>query len=870
MTHLYKQTILLIGLLLLYSIPLVAQEKAKYGFDLKYYLTTVSENTMVPLLVEGDQHQVGEVVLKHGGKVRLQVQELFSIEVPASAVPNFAKEEAVHLIEFSLAEGKTLADTMLINVNADSVMKQYAPLRSKYRGKGVILGVIDSGIELDHPDFQDSTGKTRVLYVWDQGVTYDPSRQAENYLYGIEWDSSAINSGASTHDDKANEFGHGSNVTGAAASNGLAKGNIKGVAPEVHIISVATDFRKPNWLQTIAEAVDYIYTKADSMNMPCVINASVGTYIGSHDGLDISARIIDRKIKEKEGRAFVCAAGNAAQIPFHLRQEPNNDTVFTWFESNAAQHSGLGGLYFEVWSDSIDFDDVKFAIGADREVSNNFEFRGRTVFDSISTRLNVIYRDSIIGHSGKVLARIETYAEKSQGRYKLEVAMVDPDSSDYLFRFETIGSGKLDIWASRSLFRHSDMRKVNLPSVANYPSIANYKKPDTLQTMVSSFTCLPSAITVGNYINRNTYTDVTGIKRTMGVIPGSISPNSSLGPNRQDYTKPDVSSAGDFMFAAGRLATIKSQITSSPQKVSQDSLHFRNGGTSMASPTVAGMVALYLEQCPKADHQQIKDDLIATAKADTYAHSLPNYTWGAGKADAFAYLKKRVFSPQLNPLPLPEFCVGDTISLSANNTSYTYTWNIGNDSTTAINVSESGIFYATALNTNGCLSPTDTIDLTFKPKPTAPNLIRRNDSLIFPVNGKLQWYNLSGRIMGETDSIFEVNSSGDYYCVLSDTNGCSANSDTLKVIITSLRNLSQKEFLLYPNPSSGIVKIEFSENANIEHLQLYSIRGKIVWQMNDINVRQPLEVNWGQLNKGIYWLQWNNQRKRQVEKILIQ
>ena len=245
-----------------------AQEKSKYGFELRSYLNEVPQNSLVPLLVEGDASAMQEIVGRYNGNIRLQVDNLFSLEIPAKNVKLFSLEKSVQHIEFSLAEGRTLGDTMLIQTNVDSIIQQYTPLRTQYTGKGVVIGFIDSGIELAHPDFQDSTGNTRVMYVWDQGVAFDPSRQALNYSYGVEWDSASINSGVSTHDDKAIEFGHGSNVAGAAASNGLATGNYRGVAPEVNIISVATDFRKPNWLQTVAEAVDYIYKKADAMGMP--------------------------------------------------------------------------------------------------------------------------------------------------------------------------------------------------------------------------------------------------------------------------------------------------------------------------------------------------------------------------------------------------------------------------------------------------------------------------------------------------------------------------------------------------------------------------------------------------------------------------
>jgi subtilisin family serine protease len=845
-----------------------AQETAKYGFELRTYLSTLEKNEMVPLLVEGYSEDLNEIVTQYGGTVRLQVGSLYSIELTANSIPAFSQEEKVKTIEFSTRTGRSLSDTMLIHTNVDSILRQYAPLRVPYTGKGVILGVIDSGIELAHGDFRDTNGNTRVLYVWDQGVPYDPSLQASHYNYGVEWDSASINTGLSTHDDKANEFGHGSNVTGAAASNGLATGHFKGVAPEVNIISVATDFRKPNWLQTVAEAVDYIYEKAEQLGMPCVINASVGTYVGSHDGKDIAARMIDALIRQKSGRAFVCAAGNAGNIPFHLQHVLQNDTSFTWFESHPAQWSGQGGIYFELWSDTLDFKNVQFAFGADKETNGRYTFRGRTAFTGIQNRLNTIYTDSIMSFSGNKLATISTYAEESQGRYKLEVAIVRPDSSDYLFRLESIGTGKLDVWSSYSLFRHSNMVRTGLPGNTQFPSIINYQKPDTLQTMVSSFTCLPSVITVGNYYNRNTYTDVSGTFRNMGIIPGAISSNSSLGPNRNLHTKPDIASAGDFIFASGRLATLQDAIQFNPVKVSFDSLHFRNGGTSLASPTVAGMVALYFQMCPQADFQKVFTDLTQSAKQDQFTGNLPNPIWGYGKADGFQFIKRNVYTPSLLGAQINN-CEGDTISLSTV-AAIDYLWSNG-DTTPSIKVYETGTHYALLTNSSGCQSPTDTVSINFHPLPGQPSIIQNGNQLTINATGQFQWYLNQSIIPNATSASYTAQANGDYYCIYSDLNNCSISSDTLTVIVTSLEEQKKLEdFSIEPNPGNGNFRLSFPYPVSINKMTLYSVTGRKVWEKKRLQSIQQFEVKLSPLPKGIYFLQIQVGSQQSLKKVIIQ
>lgn len=855
--------------LLLTSLTALTQSTVKYGFELREYLKTASQNEQIPLLVEGDPSQIPTLTEQLRGKIRLNFQNLYSLEIPAKYINTFAESDAVKVIEFSTTPGRTLSDTMLIHTNVDSIIRSSAPLKQSYTGKGVILGVIDSGVELAHPDFQDSTGKTRVLYVWDQKQAFDPTRQALNYNYGVEWDSASINAGLSTHDDRASEFGHGSNVTGAAASNGFASGQFRGVAPEVNIISVATDFNKPNWLQTVAESVDYIFKKADVLGMPCVINASVGTYVGSHDGKDIAARIIDGLIQQKTGRSFVCAAGNAGSVKFHVQQNPNNDTVFTWFENSVAQWQGFGGFYYEVWSDTANFSNLEFAIGADKLSNGTYSFKGRTAFSGIQNRLNIIYNDTLRDLQGNELATIETYAEESQGRYKLEIAMVGPDSAQFLYRFETKGTGKVDIYSSYDLFRHSNMLNANLPTAAQYSAMHNYAKPDSMQTMVSSFTCSPNVISIGNHYNRATYTDVSGTFRNMNVSPGQISTHSSLGPNRLNDLKPNVSSAGDFMFGTGRIATIRSLLGSSPEKVSPDTLHWRNGGTSMASPTVAGMVALYLEMCPKANQSQIINDLQTSARKDNFTTTQTNFTYGNGKADAFNFLKPRVFNPAISFI-LPSLCIGDSLPLHLPSNYLHYLWNTG-DSTSTILASKTGNYYATVENQFGCKATTDTSRLFFNTLPPKPIITVNSSSLTITQSGLYQWYLNGNVILAAQSPKHQALISGDYHCVLTDPNtGCKANSDTINLIITYLEENRPLNPTLSPIPAKDKLTVSFAANTFIQSYEVFNLSGKLVLSKEIQKTRQQFNVNVSLISRGMYLLKISTENGLFQEKILIE
>src|SRR5690606_35131941 len=210
-----------------------------------------------------------------------------------------------------------------------------SPLPQAYLGDDVILGFIDTGIELAHPDFQNEDGTTRVIALWDQTQSENiPFRIPEPYGYGQEWNAEDIDLGITGHDDQASFYGHGSTVAGVGASNGNATGQFTGVAPNADIIMISSDFDHPNWSSTVADAVDFIFAKAAALGKPAVVNLSLGDYFGSHDGLDAPTLFTDQLLEESTGRAIVAAAGNSGNLGnYHLAYDiPEADTAFTWFK----------------------------------------------------------------------------------------------------------------------------------------------------------------------------------------------------------------------------------------------------------------------------------------------------------------------------------------------------------------------------------------------------------------------------------------------------------------------------------------------------------------------------------------------------------
>ena len=156
-------------------------------------------------------------------------------------------------------------------------------------GTNIILGEVDTGIDWTSSDFKNPDGTTRILNIWDQNV---PGTPPASFSYGTEWTAAQINAGTCTHHDI---YGHGTHVMGTAAGNGSATGNgqpafqFMGMAPRADIIVVATDFTTAS----ILDGVNYIFQKAAAAGKNAVVNLSLGTQYGAHDGSEVFDTAID-------------------------------------------------------------------------------------------------------------------------------------------------------------------------------------------------------------------------------------------------------------------------------------------------------------------------------------------------------------------------------------------------------------------------------------------------------------------------------------------------------------------------------------------------------------------------------------------------
>jgi hypothetical protein len=855
---------LIVFLLLLGVLPHV---QAQCGLNIALQrLVEQQPDLEISLFIRGDS-RAEQAVHQQGGTVNYRAGKYFSARIAAGKLPILAQQQGVMRLDYQLGRPTVLNDSNRVVNNVDSAFFGFGALPFPLTGQNVVMGIIDGGIDFNHGDFKNPDGSTRVLRLWNQFEPFDAGRTPPKYGYGQVWDSTDINAG--TASVTGQYLDHGCTVAGTAAGNANENGFHRGVAPLSPLVVVSSDFYRPNWLQSVADAVDYIVTVADSLGMPCVINASLGDYLGSHDGLDPAALYIDSLLLAKPGRIMVAAGGNSGNTGrYHLEYTVTADTAFTWFRNNASMALGPG-VFMEIWADTADLVNTRFAVAVDK-VNPNYQRRGRSAFFLPSDCEGSIARDTIYNTAGDTLAFVEFYSERRDGQYLYQVYIPEPDtgSSDYRFALLSTGSGHFDLWGA-SWLGLNNMDTV-IPTPAQFPPIVHYRAPDDRKIIVGSWACSPNVITVANYMGNQDYLDFNNNYQNMGGQEGKISKNSSYGPSRTGLTKPDIGATGDLTLSAGSLGLLASYQGTGPNLLSQGGMHVRNGGTSMASPVVAGTAALYLQKCPWGTPSGFWEAITQTANHDVFSGVAPNDTFGYGKLNAYRALLYTNFSPTV--LADTVVCSpGSAVSLP--NSPYPLV--IWNDTDTAASATATGdtTFWFLAQSTLGCRAYSDTVSVNAFVPPfdtlyysdsvdqAQPWIIwlevdpkgALNYAFIDTLTGDTVQNGPSAWFAAPLSHVF-----AEYVCVITYSNGCTTTTNGQPVYYWGIDDPSAPDIQVYPNPATGSFRL-VGTNAP-QHVALHDAQGRVVARWH----AQSEYILPATLQSGLYYLQVDTHSGKQV------
>lgn len=228
-------------------------------------------------------------------------------------------------------------------------------------GKGVLIGIVDSGIDYENMDFRNKDGTTRITALWDQ--TVQSGLPPKGYNIGTEITSEQINA-ALRITNRTERFrlvpsrdssGHGTAVAGIAAGNGSTSegGRYRGVAPEAELIIVKmglpgeTGFPRTTQLM---RGVDYIVRKAEELKKPVAINISFGNTYGSHDGTSLLERYLNT-VSERWKNVICVGSGNEGTTAGHAAGKLKNG-VMTEVEFAVQQREPT--LSLQIWKSYVD------------------------------------------------------------------------------------------------------------------------------------------------------------------------------------------------------------------------------------------------------------------------------------------------------------------------------------------------------------------------------------------------------------------------------------------------------------------------------------------------------------------------------------
>jgi minor extracellular serine protease Vpr len=486
-----------------------------------------------------------------------------------------------------------------------------------HKGTDVVVGIVDSGIDFTHGDFiKDGTNNSRILYLWDQNLSAGVGESPPSgYDYGVEYTQAQINNeidGSPAGFVRSQDAsGHGTHVAGIAAGDGSDSdgtpppGTYMGMAPDADIIAVATTF----YTTDVVDGVGYIFQRASALGKPAVVNLSLGSHIGPHDGTSSFETTLNNLLGT--GKTIVSSAGNERDDNIHAEAHiANGGTVTVTFSVPTAASVLLAEI--DLWYDGGD--------------SYNVDVTAPNLSStSVCTPGNTLHQ--VIGGQGTVDIDNTVLSDPNNGDGNIVIELLSPTNGTWQFgltRVAAAGGGDFDAWLTSILLSGSS------------PYFTSHATAEELVAMPATH---PNIIAVAAHMTKTSWTTSGGSTPSYPGGPynlGELTWFSSPGPSRDTsahpgYQKPDICAPG-----MGIASAMSKDVAYDPNAIVDDSRHVINQGTSMSAPHVAGAIALLYHRDRHLSLQQIKSFLYGSAYVDGYTGAVPNYDYGYGKLNADA------------------------------------------------------------------------------------------------------------------------------------------------------------------------------------------------------------------------------------------
>ena len=550
-----------------------------------------------------------------------------------------------------------------LNVSTPMIHIPQTRLQHKVDGRGVLIGVIDTGIDYRHPAFRNEDGTTRIKAIVDYSLPATPGeKNPPKLFYEHEINKALKDDTVLGHED---EVGHGTHVAGIALGNNRAPFNklsrYQGVAPRAELIMVkglrknSGDFDSGD----VLDGIIFVHNLAKKLKKPYVLNLSLGGHRGGHNGSSLLERAIDVfSGKGKPGRSVVVSAGNEGIVPIHasgwlrppdkakiqiqipidskITKEDESVLLECWFPEKAQPSLYLispGGLRFGPFGIKKETDTPTRTTEGVVSVHYN-----RQNFKGISHQLTIVLSNDPKASPSIPLERGNWTIEISGDVPRYDLWLVDATSS-------TLGRVELAGPLTQEML-------IGVPGAAN------------------------GAITVGSFNSRSGWANQLGSTSQFPVKTGDISDFSSPGPTLDGRPKPEIVAPGIFIASPASAFA-----NSSEASLMHDGPYLVSQGTSQAAPHVAGTIALLLQKRPDLDTPGIRQLLLQNATTDQFTKEGAVYhrKWGFGKLHALNVLRS-LEKPSDQALSTTFSAVGSLhTEIPADGTSFTMVYVIPKD-----------------------------------------------------------------------------------------------------------------------------------------------------------------------------------------------
>ena len=516
--------------------------------------------------------------------------------------------------------------------NMDSTRKQVhvdevhgtrpSNLPEHFTGKNVLVGIMETEFDTRHPAFLDSSGLTRFTAIWNQSDTSEPSNSP--FGYGVIKNRNEL-----IKDTLFAQEGHphGTYVTSIAVGSDRTN-DFYGVAPDALIAGVKygdTDIDLINGLE-------WLFSLADSLKLPCVINVSIGAAAGPHDGTSLFDRALDSI--SGPGKIVVGAVGNDGNKASHLMLNLSaNEVRSTWITpklyTDTDYYSGIDlwgepGQTFSISLYIIDVSDMKYIQSA-----TSFSTTGSMHYQPD----NIIWTDSLTGSTDTI--RIQIGVERSNPLNKKPHAIAACFTKNpSLFIGVEITAGK-----NGGVIHAWNNAKLPLRSFG----MTGFQDGDTLYNVNEIGGTANRIITAGGYVGRTSLTIWDGSVAIREEPLGGLTYFSGSGPTVDGRVKPDILGPGWLVVGAmSRTGEDDGLIAIWPDPVLNTGRYWASMGTSISAPVVAGVVALMLQADSSLTPETARQYIQETAITDDMTGPLisPENKWGAGKINALGAIQK--------------------------------------------------------------------------------------------------------------------------------------------------------------------------------------------------------------------------------------